>query len=465
MARSRSPAMVLVHALFVAWMCGTPLAAQQWADAVLSRNAALLRMSTDEQNVNEGATETEPGAVSELEPSRSQRTALPRYTLADLETRALTNHPALAEVSHQIEAAKGRRLQAGLRPNPTVGYTANEIGNQGSAGQQGVFVGQQFVRGGKLQLARAVECREVDRLTQEWNVIRQRLLTDIRSLHLSIIWLQHRQELYQQFIATNARARSLAEQLFAAGDSTKTDLLLAEIEYEQTATELATIEVNLEARWRELARVLGDPMFARGTLDELDEFPGEFAWEEALARMQQSPQLVAIHAELARNQAALARARVEPIPNISAQISVQYDFGTEDPFTGFQVGMPIPVNNRNQGAVYAATAEIRATMQRLERMRLEIERQLARKYGEYQFARQQLARIERRIIPKAREVVRIALQAYQAGEVSMADALNAQRSLLRALLQRLEAERQQHLSRVAIEGYLLSDALALQVDS
>ena len=47
---------------------------------------------------------------------------------------------------HAWEVVRGRGWQAGLRPNPRVGYTAGEVGNEGTAGQQGAFIGQEFVR-------------------------------------------------------------------------------------------------------------------------------------------------------------------------------------------------------------------------------------------------------------------------------------------------------------------------------
>lgn len=46
-------------------------------------------------------------------------------------------------------------IQAGLYPNPTVGYSGNQINDgPGTAGQQGGYGSQEFVVGGKLALAR-----------------------------------------------------------------------------------------------------------------------------------------------------------------------------------------------------------------------------------------------------------------------------------------------------------------------
>ena len=380
------------------------------------------------------------------------------YGIADLEGLALALNPAIHESLSRIEAAKGRTMQAILPPNPKIGYIGNEIGNNGSPGQHGAFWSRQFVRGGKLELSRAVECREVQRLQQEYNVLRERLLTDVRTAFYELVLLQRRMSLLNRVLETNNRAAKIAQRLFEAGENTKNDVLLLELEAEQTSTDIIAVEAAILAKWRSMTRLLGQTELEQIPLRDSSE-AFEIAWEEALALMQQSPQLASVNAEIARNRATLARASVEPIPDLTAQVSFQYDFATDDTFSGVQLGMPIPKLNRNQGAIYEANANVRAALQKAERTRLAIERNLAEKYGVYDQANRQLQQIDNVIVPKAEEVVRIALGAYAAGEASLADVLNAQRSLLRSLLRQLDAKQQLRLSYVAMRGFLLSDGL------
>src|SRR5262249_33754921 len=44
------------------------------------------------------------------------------YRLADLQQLAAANSPALRQAASDVEAARGLMIQAGLYPNPTVGY-------------------------------------------------------------------------------------------------------------------------------------------------------------------------------------------------------------------------------------------------------------------------------------------------------------------------------------------------------
>src|SRR5260370_36383105 len=77
-----------------------------------------------------------------------------QLALADLEHLALQHNPTLAQAALQVEAARGKALQAGLYPNPTVGYAGELIGAKGTAGGfQGGFVQQNILTAGKLRLS------------------------------------------------------------------------------------------------------------------------------------------------------------------------------------------------------------------------------------------------------------------------------------------------------------------------
>ena len=62
-------------------------------------------------------------------------------SLEQFQTLARENNPTLKQAEAEIRAANARRQQAGLYPNPTVGYTGDEIrGGSVGGGKQGFFV-------------------------------------------------------------------------------------------------------------------------------------------------------------------------------------------------------------------------------------------------------------------------------------------------------------------------------------
>ncbi|HEV2732366.1 MAG TPA: hypothetical protein VGV15_20230, partial [Terriglobales bacterium] len=65
----------------------------------------------------------------------------PTYQLEDLERMATAHNPTLGQAQRAVEAARGRERQAGLYPNPTVGYESEEIrGGAYGGGELGFFV-------------------------------------------------------------------------------------------------------------------------------------------------------------------------------------------------------------------------------------------------------------------------------------------------------------------------------------
>ena len=89
-------------------------------------------------------------------------------TLEQVEKIARQMNPTLRQAEAEIRAARSRQQQAGLYPNPTVGYTGDEIrGGSVGGGKQGFFVQQTIVTGGKLGLSREVFGKDVKLATIE----------------------------------------------------------------------------------------------------------------------------------------------------------------------------------------------------------------------------------------------------------------------------------------------------------
>ena len=81
--------------------------------------------------------------------------------LEDLERLALANNPTLAQAEAAVRAARGERLQAGVWPNPLIGYQWAEVRfrDPGQSKHQ-FFVEQTFVTAGKLSHGREVAFRK-----------------------------------------------------------------------------------------------------------------------------------------------------------------------------------------------------------------------------------------------------------------------------------------------------------------
>jgi cobalt-zinc-cadmium efflux system outer membrane protein len=193
---------------------------------------------------------------------------------------------------------------------------------------------------------------------------------------------------------------------------------------------------------------------------DLREATPEISFDDALRRLlATSPELAAVQAGVDRAQAAVSRAHVEAIPNIDAQVSFQHDNATGYNIAGVQVGVPIPLINRNQGGVRRADAEFAAAQSDYRRVQLDLHHRLATVYQQYANSRHQVEIYSKSILPDAETSLNLVANGYRQGEFNYLILLTAQRTYFQTQLAYLESLKQLRSSAVEIDGLLLTDSL------
>lgn len=394
------------------------------------------------------------------EPAAPQ-SAAGALSLGDAEQMALGANPSLAQAAARVEAARGRYVQVGLYPNPTAGYIGSEIGNEGRAGQQGAFVGQEFVTAGKLQLNRAVVCQEIQQAEWAYQSQKFRVLTDVRRAFYEVLVAQQTMDLAEKLVRIGEQGIQSTETLLKAKEVARADVLQARIEADSAKVALERSRNRHLAAWRSLAAVMGAcDMPPRPLAGNVQDGIGQLSWEEALNGLwSQSPQLASARAGVARAQAAVNREWAGRVPNLDMQTSVQHDNATGYDFVSVQVGTPIPIFNRNQGNIRQAQAELIAAQNEVKKTELELQQRLAVAFEQYNNARYQVEKYSKDILPNAQASLNLTTQGYQQGEFSYLALLTAQRTFFQTNLAYLEALRDLRTALATIEGKLLSDSL------
>ena len=329
-----------------------------------------------------------------------------------LVAKALATNPAIKEAHAALCKARGIHVQVGLKPNPTLGYFAQEVGNDGAAGQHGAFVSQTFVRGDKLQWNRDVVSKEIKQLSWQVESQRRRVETDVRVRFYQALTAQKKLEQAKEFRQEAKRASELSQRRLDAEEGTRPDLLQSQILVDEIDLSIQTSQLEWEAAWGRLAAVVATSSLTPTEL--VGEFPtGESIDAESIYQQiaAESPVLNSARSRVDRARSNLARQRQQAIPNLNAQLGAGYDDATGDGFANLQLGMPIPVHNWNQGNICAAQAEHTAALQSLERLRLLIRQQVADANRRYQTAAAAVSKYETAILPKAEQSLRLVQRA------------------------------------------------------
>ena len=358
-------------------------------------------------------------AFGQSAPSPTQAAVRP-LTLAELEQRALARNPTMAQATSQVDAARGRAKQAGLLPNPIVGYSGDEIsgGPVIRGGEHGVFVEQTIPLGGKLGLSRQIFERETTQAEALVDAQRLRIVTDVRMLYYAALAAQRRVEVRQRLASLAAEAVGVSAQLFNTGAADRPDTMESEIEARRAQLALEAAQNSRARVWRQLASVVGDIALVPQTLDgsidaQLPELDRDGIIQQVLA---DSPEIKAARFGVERAQAALKRAQREPMPDLVVRGGPRYNrelLETNGRPVGWEaaldVGLVIPLFNRNQGAIGEARADVTHAEQEVRRLELELRTRLADAFDQYLTALRHADAYRADVLPRAEESYRLYL--------------------------------------------------------
>ncbi len=315
-------------------------------------------------------------------------------SLADLEQIARENNPTLRVASASVTAARGRQVQAGLYPNPTIGYSGEDMGDGNTAGKQGGFINQQFITGGKLRLDRAMASQDHQASQFLFAAQEQRVLCDVRLRFYDALVAQQQVKLTDQLVQTGQKSADLTKRLLTGQQVSESDSLQSEIEWQEAEILAISARNRSQEAWRRLAAVVGQPTMEEKPLSgKLDADIPHNEWEASYALiLEQNPELAAARARVERARIGTHRARRQNIPDVDVMTTVSHDNQTGDDVASVLVGIPIPVFNRNQGNILTADAELVSVHSDVERIELVLRDRLAVAYRRYDNARQQSER-------------------------------------------------------------------------
>ena len=213
--------------------------------------------------------------------------------------------------------------------------------------------------------------------------------------------------------ALSDEAVDVSRRLANVGAADRTDLLASEIEAEQARLAVDDAR-NAERRiWQHLVQVIGDPMLGPQPLaGDPDENLPTLNADLALATLlRESPELAAAEAGVERARAELVRSRKEQNPDLVVRAGPRYNRELLDPGpkpVGWEffadVGVSVPLWNRNEAGIAAAEAELGRATAELTRVELVLRSRLAEVFEQYATATARVRAYREDIVPRARRV-------------------------------------------------------------
>ncbi len=398
-----------------------------------------------------------------------ERAQGPLITLEDAEKMARDSNPTLRQAEAEIRAAKARQQQAGLYPNPTVGYTGDEIrGGSVGGGKQGFFVQQTIVTGGKLGLSRDVYAQDAKLAEIEAQEQRTRVDSAVKMAFYRVLAAQELLDARRDLASIAQDTAETQGRLRNTGQADESEVLEAEVEAQRMRMAARMLENTLREEWRSLAAVIGRPEIPLATVaGDLEKGWPELNEEEAVEAIAKgSPAVQIANAAASRAEAALMRARRDPIPDVQVRGGMEYNhetLGSVPSAKGWEgiaeVAVQIPLFNRNQGNVAAARVEIDRAEQEKKRIALTLRERAASAVDQYANARLMAAEYRDEILPRAKKAYSLLVEKYGLMLASPPRVLEAERKLYQLQVEYIAALEGVWTNGIALQGYLLTDGL------
>ncbi len=394
--------------------------------------------------------------------------------LADFEALADASNPTLKQANALVRRSQEQAHQAGLYPNPSLGYQGEEIrGGSFGGGEQGGFVQQTIVLGGKLGLRRNIYAQQTrsDQVGVEEQTYR--VHGDVEQAFYDALTAQATVQLRQRLLGVAIDAAETVHQLANVGQADAPDILQTEVETEQAKVDYVAAQRQYLQSFRILAALAGkgglpvSPL--QGELEKTPELNAERIVDSVVA---DSPTVKRAQQEAAVAQARLKSAKREPVPDLQLRAGEDHSFEKLEnshkavgPQSFATAGIEIPLWNRNQGNVEAAKAEIERANQDVLREQLSLRQQAAPLAQSYETAKFEVERYKTQLIPRAARAYELYLKKYQNMAQAYPQVLVSQRTLFQLQISYLMALHDVWRSAIALQNYTLTGGLDSPVSS
>jgi cobalt-zinc-cadmium efflux system outer membrane protein len=381
---------------------------------------------------------------------------------------AAERNPTLAQSAAAVRAAEGRVTQVGTYPNPLVGYEAEDLNTRSPGRFKNFFWFQvPLVTAGKLGLSQELATAERALAGVTAEAQRLRVLTTVRLLYYEALGAERLSALREELQKLVDEAVVISEELYNVGQADRPDMLEVEIEAQRAAVELARAASHQQRVWRALAAAAGNPdLPLTGLAGDLEKDPPSLDPDAVMARvLTESPEVRRAQANVDRARTARERVRAERVPNLFVRSKLGYnaepsasgkDVGFE---AGIEIGVPLPLFDRQQGNLRSAEADLEHAQREVERLGLVLRTQLAAALKSYADARVEVERYRREIVPRAEQSVALYRRSFGRMAAAYPQVLIAQRSLYRVRAEYVQALVDLWRSATALDGLLLEGGL------
>jgi len=383
---------------------------------------------------------------------RASEPAAPLTLNAALEL-ALGANPELSAAGRELEALDATITQAQARPNPELSALIEDTRRETRTTT--LQLNQPIELGGKRSARIEAAERGRDAASLELDAKRAEIRAVVTEAFFDVLVAQERLRLAQASVELAQRATGAAARRVTAGKVSpveETRARVAEaavrVEQAQAASEVTTARRRLAATWGN-----SSPRFERAEGDP-EALPPLPSMADLNARLAASPNLLRARIEVDRRQSLAEVERSRSVPDMIVSLGGKRIEEQDLNQAILGVSIPIPIFDRNQGNLLEALRRTDKARDELSATGIRLSNELVQAHERLNTARQEVASLQRDILPGAQSAYDAATKGFELGKFSFLEVLDAQRTSFQAKSQYLRALAEAHRSAAEIERIL-----------
>jgi len=382
---------------------------------------------------------------------RAQQTTT--LTLEQALDLATTRSFAVSAAQRELEALDGGVQQAGAYRNPALSASVEDTRSATRTTTATLDIPLEL--GGKRAARVSAAQRSRDVAQVELNNVKAQVRASVIAAYFGVLVAQERSKLAADSAELAASGAQVVSKRVTAGKVSPVDATRAQVDQANAQLEATEAQAQLTTARHALAALWGDtePMFA-SVAGDTSAVPERAALPELTRQLEEAPALLAARTEVERRKALVDVERSKAVPDLTVSVGAKRDneLGRTQAIVG--VSIPLPLFDRNQGAVYEANKRADKAHDDYQAARLRVLSELQAATSQLSVARMSLTSLRSTVLPAAQQAYESASKGFEAGKFGFLDVIDAQRSLLNARARYLSTLSSAYQAATAIDRLL-----------
>lgn len=390
-----------------------------------------------------------------------------QLSLQEALTIAMIRNPDLLAADLEVQARQDETWQAGLRPNPELQTDIENFGGTGSLSgarisETTISVGQLIELGGKR--ARRVTAARLDARLAKWDLESRRieLNTSITRLYIDAVARDRLLEVATKLLEISERLRDAVGARVSAGKVSPIENERALIVVGKVRADYDAADAAREEAFSLLAIALGkgrsDIEALSGVLAPATVPPSKSV---LIGYISDNPEIARWATEVDARQAALDIERANRIPDVQVGGGVRYFEDVGDTAFVATLTVPLPLFNRNQGAIAAASKRVDRSRAEADSAVRSTNGQFEASYAKLKSSAMRSIALDRDLSPAARKAFEATEIGYREGKFDLVTLLDAQRTYFEIETDAISALAEYYSARAVIEALIGRDLSTL----